>query len=115
LQSVKNSIVKKVAASYLSNIEFTDVCESLCMLIEDAFQSIKNRYFEFPEDFVRCLNYIVSEEAVNRLVDRYKEASPAAMENLSVMLGILMRKMNNEVEEFAQYQKERKESKPMTS
>lgn len=85
------------------------------MLIEDAFQSIKNRYFEFPEDFVRCLNYIVSEEAVNRLVDRYKEASPAAMENLSAMLGILMRKMNNEVEEFAQYQKERKESKPMTS
>ncbi len=77
----------------------------MCMLVEDAFQSIRNRYFEFPEDFVRCLNHIVSEEVVNRLVERYKTASPSAMENLSTMLAILMRKMNNEVEEFAQYQK----------
>lgn len=70
------------------------MCESLCLLVEDAFQSIKNRYFEFPEDFVRCLNYIVSEEVVNRLLDRYKQGTPAVLENLSSMLTVLMRKMN---------------------
>lgn len=95
MKKLKKELVEEIGHTYLLNLNDTELEESICLLIEDAFQSMRNKFFEFPEDFVDSFNQLVTSEYIEKLTSRLLDGQPAEIESICSILLLFVKKLNN--------------------
>lgn len=89
----------------LDNSKDNGLFDGLMSLIEEVFNSTKQSYYEYFEDFKRIANLLVNNKTLSRFYNIICQLSEPSFRNASKYLEAVMVRVNGEREESSSYNK----------
>ena len=105
----KSHIVMRLKEMYLTQLQNLELCESICMLVEEGFQSIRNKFFEFPTDMVEAFNLLANKSTIDTFGSvLLSTGDHESLGSACMFLTMILKKLNREVEEYIESQRGKK-------
>lgn len=92
-----------VVESLFERAEDWDSFDGVMALVEEVFNTTKQSYYEYFEDFKRISNLLVSQEVMQRFLDIILDRHEPSFRNASAFLELLFARINSEGEDNSYY------------
>lgn len=111
-EGVKQQLFKQILEYGFTNIENSSNFDGFLATVEEIMNSTKQFYYEYFEDFKRCVSILVSEETLKKFVEKL-DKNEISFKNSSSYLDIVLKRINSESEEQDYYRDQESSSQGM--